>query len=58
MTKAMPKQGFGICRNHYECEGACPEGIRVQFIARVNREFIRAQANGGRSNLLLGPFSA
>lgn len=42
MTEAMLNEGFGNCSNHYECQGVCPKGIRVQFIARLNREFIKA----------------
>ena len=43
MTEAMLKEGFGNCGNHYECQAACPKGIRVQFIAKLNREFIKAK---------------
>jgi len=43
MTEAMLKEGFGNCSNHYECQAACPKGIKVQFIAKLNREFIKAQ---------------
>jgi succinate dehydrogenase / fumarate reductase iron-sulfur subunit len=39
----MLRQGFGSCGNHYECQAACPKGIKVQFIARLNREFLKAQ---------------
>jgi succinate dehydrogenase / fumarate reductase iron-sulfur subunit len=42
MTEAMLNEGFGNCSNHYECQAACPKGIKVQFIARLNREFIKA----------------
>jgi len=42
MVKAMAEQGFGNCTNHYECEAACPKGIKVKFIARMNREFMKA----------------
>jgi succinate dehydrogenase / fumarate reductase iron-sulfur subunit len=42
MTEEMLKQGFGNCTNHYECQGACPKGIKVSFIAKLNREFIKA----------------
>jgi succinate dehydrogenase / fumarate reductase iron-sulfur subunit len=42
MTKEMLKNGFGNCTNHYECQAACPKGIKVSFIARLNREFIKA----------------
>jgi succinate dehydrogenase / fumarate reductase iron-sulfur subunit len=44
MTEEMLEQGFGNCGNHYECQAACPKGIKVQFIAKLNREFIKAQA--------------
>ncbi len=43
MTEAMIKEGFGNCSNHYECEAVCPKGISVKFIAKLNREFIKAQ---------------
>ena len=43
MTEEMLKQGFGNCSNHYECHSVCPKGIKVQFIAELNREFIKAQ---------------
>jgi succinate dehydrogenase / fumarate reductase iron-sulfur subunit len=42
MTEEMLKQGFGDCSNHHECEAACPKGIKVSFIAKLNREFIKA----------------
>ncbi|MBI5741225.1 MAG: succinate dehydrogenase/fumarate reductase iron-sulfur subunit [Nitrospirae bacterium] len=42
MTEAMLKEGFGNCGNHYECQAVCPKGISVQFIAKLNREFIKA----------------
>lgn len=42
MTEAMMKEGFGNCGNHYECQAACPKGIKVKFIAKLNREFIKA----------------
>ncbi len=42
MTEEMLRQGFGNCSNHYECQAACPKGIKVKFIAKLNREFIKA----------------
>jgi succinate dehydrogenase / fumarate reductase iron-sulfur subunit len=42
MTEAMLTQGFGSCSNHYECEAVCPKGIKAKFIAKLNREYIRA----------------
>jgi succinate dehydrogenase / fumarate reductase iron-sulfur subunit len=46
MTEEMLHQGFGNCGNHYECQAACPKGIKVRFIATLNREFIKAQMPG------------
>jgi succinate dehydrogenase / fumarate reductase iron-sulfur subunit len=43
MTEEMLHQGFGNCSNHYECEAACPKGIKVKFIAKLNREFVKAR---------------
>jgi succinate dehydrogenase / fumarate reductase iron-sulfur subunit len=46
MTEAMKREGFGHCSNHYECEAACPKGIRVKFIAKLNREYMKAAKSG------------
>lgn len=43
MTEAMMQEGFGSCSNHYECQAVCPKGIKVQFIAKLNREFIKSR---------------
>jgi succinate dehydrogenase / fumarate reductase iron-sulfur subunit len=42
LVEAMDREGFGNCTNHYECGAACPKGIPVASIARLNREFLRA----------------
>jgi succinate dehydrogenase / fumarate reductase iron-sulfur subunit len=42
MTQTMLKEGFGNCTNHYECQEACPKGISVQFIAKLNREYLKS----------------
>ncbi len=41
MTKELLDEGFGNCTNHYECQDACPKGINVKFIAKLNREYIK-----------------
>ena len=41
MTQAILDEGFGNCTNHYECEAACPKGISVKFIAKLNREYLK-----------------
>lgn len=43
MTDSMLEQGFGSCGNHYECQAVCPKGIKAQFIAKLNREFLKAK---------------
>ena len=35
-------EGFGNCTNHGACEVACPKGISVKYIARLNRDLIVA----------------
>ncbi|WP_324080110.1 succinate dehydrogenase/fumarate reductase iron-sulfur subunit [Geomonas sp.] len=42
MLDALQENGFGNCSNHYECQAACPKGISVKFIARLNREYQKA----------------
>lgn len=42
MVARMDQEGFGGCTNTYECEAACPAGISVSNIARLNREYLRA----------------
>ncbi len=39
MVTKMDDEGFGNCTNLYECEGACPKEISIQFIAKMNREY-------------------
>ena len=43
MVEQMDTEGFGHCSNTYACEVECPKKISVTHIARMNREFIRAQ---------------
>jgi succinate dehydrogenase / fumarate reductase, iron-sulfur subunit len=44
MVGKMDELGFGACSNHAECEAACPKGIGIDFIARMNRDYTRASA--------------
>ncbi len=34
---------FGACSNHAECEAACPKSISIDFIALLNRDYVRAK---------------
>lgn len=42
MVRTMDELGFGACTNEYECMAACPKGIDVSHIARMNRELKKA----------------
>ena len=39
---------FGSCTNHGECEAACPKEISIDFIALMNRDYIKAQFKNRR----------
>jgi succinate dehydrogenase / fumarate reductase iron-sulfur subunit len=41
MVAKMDEEGFGTCTNHGECEAACPKEIRLEFIARMNRDYLK-----------------
>jgi succinate dehydrogenase / fumarate reductase iron-sulfur subunit len=43
MVSVMDAEGFGNCTNTYECEAVCPAEISASFIAKLNREYARAQ---------------
>ena len=47
MVRVHDEEGFGNCTNHGACELACPKGISVDFIARLNRDLIAATLTGG-----------
>jgi succinate dehydrogenase / fumarate reductase iron-sulfur subunit len=34
---------FGSCTNHRECEAACPKSISIDFIALMNKDYLKAQ---------------
>ena len=39
---------FGSCTNHGECEAACPKEISIDFIAVLNRDFVKAKVANRR----------
>ncbi|MFZ2629945.1 MAG: succinate dehydrogenase/fumarate reductase iron-sulfur subunit [Desulfosalsimonadaceae bacterium] len=43
MVRQMDECGFGNCSNETECEVECPKGISILNIARLNREFLKAE---------------
>ena len=42
MVAQMDEEGFGYCTNTYECEAACPVGIKFDNIAGIRREVMKA----------------
>ena len=34
---------FGTCTNHGECHEACPKEIGLEFIAFMNRDYVKAK---------------
>ncbi|HEX9258396.1 MAG TPA: succinate dehydrogenase/fumarate reductase iron-sulfur subunit [Acidimicrobiales bacterium] len=42
------EQYFGSCTNHGECEAACPKGISIDFIALMNRDYLKAKVKNRR----------
>jgi succinate dehydrogenase / fumarate reductase iron-sulfur subunit len=39
---------FGSCTNHGECEAACPKMISIDFIALMNRDYLKAKFKNRR----------
>ncbi|MEJ7584270.1 MAG: succinate dehydrogenase/fumarate reductase iron-sulfur subunit [Acidimicrobiales bacterium] len=50
-TEAMVdtmEQFFGSCTNHGECQEACPKDISIDFIATMNKDYLRAKLKNRR----------
>lgn len=48
MVNQMDAEGFGACTNTGSCEAACPKEISLENIARMNREYLRANLSKRR----------
>jgi succinate dehydrogenase / fumarate reductase iron-sulfur subunit len=46
MVERMEAEGFGYCSNFRECEAVCPKAISIDWIARMNRDYLRAKVRG------------
>jgi succinate dehydrogenase / fumarate reductase iron-sulfur subunit len=42
MVEQMDQEGFGNCTVTQACEAACPKEIKLENIARMNRDFLSA----------------
>jgi succinate dehydrogenase / fumarate reductase iron-sulfur subunit len=48
MVHQMDLEGFGNCTNTGACEAECPKGIKLENIARLNREYLSASLSSAR----------
>ena len=48
MVAQMEQEAFGSCTNYGECEAVCPKEISVDFIAQLNRDFLKARSRPTR----------
>ena len=46
MVEQMESELFGSCSNFRECEAVCPKGISIDWIARMNRDYLMAKLKG------------
>ncbi len=46
MVAQASRELFGSCTNIGECEAVCPKEIKLEVIARMNRDFIKASWTG------------
>ena len=44
MIEQADAEGFGSCSNEGECEAVCPKEIPISNIARMTREYVKAQS--------------
>jgi len=47
MVAQASREVFGYCTNIGECEAACPKEIKLDVIAQMNRDFLRASLTQG-----------
>jgi succinate dehydrogenase / fumarate reductase, iron-sulfur subunit len=43
------EQFFGSCTNMGECEAACPKGISIDFIALLNKDYLKSKFKNRRT---------
>ncbi len=48
MVEVM-EETFGSCTNMRECEAVCPKGISIDFIAMMNRDYLKAKFHNRRT---------
>jgi succinate dehydrogenase / fumarate reductase iron-sulfur subunit len=48
MVEKMDEEGFGACTVTGSCEAVCPKGISLNFISRMNRDYLWASLGHGQ----------
>ncbi len=43
MVAQLEEEMFGSCTNYGECEAVCPKEISIDFIAQLNRDYLKAK---------------
>jgi succinate dehydrogenase / fumarate reductase iron-sulfur subunit len=51
MVAQASHEMFGYCTNVGECEAVCPKDIKLEVIARMNRDFLKAVVTGRGTEL-------
>jgi len=41
MVAQLEQEAFGSCTNYGECEAVCPKGVSIDFIAMMNRDWLK-----------------
>jgi succinate dehydrogenase / fumarate reductase iron-sulfur subunit len=54
MVHQMDIETFGSCTLFGECQEACPKGISIDTIARMNRDYLFAVATERQGATVLG----
>ena len=48
MVEQMDEEGFGACTVTGSCEAVCPKGISLNFIAKMNRDYLVAMVKSAK----------
>jgi succinate dehydrogenase / fumarate reductase iron-sulfur subunit len=54
MVAQMDAEGFGHCTLFGECQEACPKGISIDTIARMNRDYVVSSFTAREEKVLGG----
>lgn len=54
MVAQLEDEAFGSCTNYGECEAVCPKGVSIDFIAMMNRDWLKNVCRVGRDSRARG----